>query len=95
MAGRRKGRGEEVGKGWFLTCGPIRSQTMQDLTGKLLRLEFKTKTFGSDGKEALKDSRIRLSRRQCWSPPHELGGFFLASKSFLISSSFLARFGMS
>lgn len=70
------------------------SQAMQDLTGKLLRLEFKTKTFGSDGKEALKNSRIGISRRQCWSPPHELGGFFLASKSFFISSSFLARFGI-
>jgi len=70
------------------------SQVTQDLTGKLLRLEFKTKAFGSDGKEALKNSRIHTSRRQCCSPPHGLGGFFLASKSFLISSSFLARFGI-
>lgn len=37
---------------------------------------------------------ISASGRQCRRQAQELGGFFLASKSFLISSSFLAKFGI-
>lgn len=55
------------------------------------RLESKTQAFGSQGAGSPPGE---TSRGQCWRGPQELGGFFLASKSFLISSSFLARFGI-
>lgn len=40
------------------------------------------------------EEQNRYIQKAVLGPPHELGGFFLASKSFLISSSFLARFGI-